>query len=128
MSYFYMSNISNFDNVTTPDESYLQVGVYTGSSTETPENGVIKFTKNNIDYTASFLMIRARADNDVLVELYPSQYGVYIPAGELWSVDSLDSIDKFYIRNIFTYRQTSETTYTPESTNTGYIQWMIGYK
>lgn len=121
MSYFYMSNISNFDNVTSPNASYEQVGIYSSTTDlENSEHGVVKFSKDNIDYSASFLMIRARYDNDILIELNPSHYGVYIPANELWSVDSLEGIDKFYIRNIFNNEGTSLST--------GYIQWMIGYK
>lgn len=121
MSYFYMSNINNFDEVTSPQASYLQVGKYTNpNAEESTSNGVIKFSKDNIDYSASFLMIRARYDNDLLIELNPSHYGVYIPANELWSVDSLEGIDKFYIRNIFDLEG--------NEINTGYIQWMIGYK
>lgn len=121
MSYFYMSNIINFNEINNPNASYLEVGKYTDSTTtESASNGVVKFSKDNIDYSASFLMIRARYDNDILIELNPSHYGVYIPANELWSVDSLEGIDKFYIRNIFDLNG--------KSIDTGYIQWMIGYK
>ena len=126
MSYFYMSNISNFNDITNPNDSYQEVNIHTSpDGPESTTNGVIKFSSTTgIDYSASFLMIRARYDNDLLIELNPSHYGVYIPANELWSVDSLEGIDKFYIRNIFKYRQDG-TSYT---TDTGYIQWMIGYK
>ena len=133
MSYSYMSNINNFSNVTEPDKAYLEAKVYTGVTTpshpnlEGPEDGIIEFKKGDIKYSASFLMIRARTDNDVLIELSPSNYGVYIPAGELWSVDSLDTIDKFYIRNAFTYQNDNGVLSTTTST-TCYIQWMIGYK
>ena len=124
MSYFYMSNISSFDEINNPNASYLEVGKYTDSTTtESASNGVVKFSKDNIDYSASFLMIRARYDNDILIELNPSHYGVYFPANELWSVDSLEGIDKFYIRNIF---KIDNNEYI--SATTGYIQWMIGYK
>ena len=124
MSYFYMSNISSFKEINNPNDSYLEVGKYNDSDAEeSTSNGVVKFSKDNIDYSASFLMIRARYDNDILIELNPSHYGVYIPANELWSVDSLEGIDKFYIRNIF---KIDNNEYV--SATTGYIQWMIGYK
>lgn len=122
MSYFYMSNINDFSNVHSPVQSYQQIGKYDSSSTlEEPSNGVITFKSiEGIDQKANFLMIRAHNENDLLVQLYPSQYGTYIPAGELWAVDSLNEIEKIFIRNIFS------TTGT--QLNSGKIQWMIGYK
>lgn len=125
MSYFYMSNINDFKEINNPNDSYLEVGKYTDSTTtESVSTGVIKFSRDDIDYSASFLMIRARYDNDVLIQVTSHEegdnYGVYIPANELWSVDSLEGIDKFYIRKIFDLNG--------KSIDTGYIQWMIGYK
>ena len=109
MGYFYMSNINSFTTVTSPTDSYQDVTV------DTP----IKFEDNNINQKANFIMIRAHQNNDVLIQLYPSNYGTYIPAGELWAVDSLDQIEELYVRKIF-----QGTT----SVTTGKIQWMIGYK
>ena len=65
-------------------------------------------------------MIRAENEKSFIIQLYPSNYCVYIPAGELWSVDSIEQIEKLYIRNIFSLEGEKETT--------GKIQWMIGYK
>lgn len=126
MSYFYMSNIDDFSAVTDLDSSYQEVGVYNSENqnNSTTTNGIINFTKNGINYSASFLMIRARYDNDLLVQISPYNYGVYIPANELWSVDSLDKIDKIIVRNIFKHGENDSVT----SATTGYIQWMIGYK
>ena len=122
MSYSFMSNI-NYESTSTftsPDEYYQTVGVFsTTSSSETPENGVIIFNDNEIQRKAKFLMIRAGADNDFIIQLSPSNYCVHVPAGELWSVDSIDEINKFYIRNIFS---------NGEKVTTGKLQWMIGYK
>ena len=68
-------------------------------------------------------MIRAHKSNGLLLQLYPYEYGVYVPAGELWSVDSLDKIEKIIVRNIF------DTEGIPlASDQKGKIQWMIGYK
>ena len=122
MSYFYMSNIDDFNAVNSLDTAYQEVGVYNSENenNSTTTNGIITFSKDGIDYSASFLMIRARYDNDLLVQISPYNYGVYIPANELWSVDSLDKIDKIIVRNIF------DTD--GNSLSTGYIQWMIGYK
>ena len=121
MSYFYMSNINNFTDVSTPNASYLNVGKYSTSSAETPSNGIIKFTDNNyINQKASFIMIRAHEDNSLLLQLYPYNYGVYIPAGELWAVDSIDKVEKIIVRNIFNTNG--------EPIEEGKIQWMIGYK
>lgn len=122
MSYFYMSNITNLDQSADKNKAYQEVKKCTQESVENGSgDGIINFTKDNINYSASFLMIRARYDNDLLIELSPSNYGVYIPANELWSVDSLENIDKIYIRNIFHPK-------TGKELDTGYIQWMIGYK
>lgn len=121
MSYSFMSNI-NYESTSTftsPDEYYQTVGVFSTSSSETPENGVIIFNNNEIQRKAKFLMIRAGADNDFIIQLSPSNYCVHIPAGELWSVDSIDEINKFYIRNIFS---------NGTQVTTGKLQWMIGYK
>lgn len=122
MSYSFMSNI-NYESTSTftsPDDYYQTVGVFsTTSSSETPENGVIIFNDNEIQRKAKFLMIRAGADNDFIIQLSPSNYCVHVPAGELWSVDSIDEINKFYIRNIFS---------NGEKVTTGKLQWMIGYK
>ena len=122
MSYSFMSNI-NYESTSTftsPDEYYQTVGVFsTTSSSETPENGVIIFNDNEIQRKAKFLMIRAGANNDFIIQLSPSNYCVHVPAGELWSVDSIEEINKFYIRNIFS---------NGEKVATGKLQWMIGYK
>ena len=112
MGYFYMSNINSFTTVTSPTESYQSI------STNVP----INFEDNNyINQKGNFIMIRAHQDNDLLVQLYPSTYGVYIPAGELWAVDSLEQIEKIYVRKVFSATSGQELT-------TGKIQWMIGYK
>ena len=115
MAYFFMSNINNFEDVNNIEASYQEVGIYTGEGDE-PINGVINFNEQK----ASFLMVRAYYDNDILIQLSPSNYCVLVPAGELWSVDSINTIDKIYIRKIFDSNG--------ESKNSGLIQWMIGYK
>ena len=132
MSYSFMSNI-NYESTSTftsPDEYYQTVGVFsTTSSSETPENGVIIFNDNEIQRKAKFLMIRTGVDNDFIIQLSPFKYCVHVPAGELWSVDSIDEIDKFYIRNIFKTIVDPETNVvSTTSTTTGKLQWMIGYK
>ena len=119
MSYSFMSNIKSESDFSSPENYYQEVGVYENSSTETPENGAIIFNDEDIQRKAKFLMIRAGAENDFIIQLSPSKYCVHVPAGELWSVDSIDQIDKFYIKKIF-----SGTT----SVSTGKLQWMIGYK
>lgn len=120
MSYFFMSNIKSTSTFNSPDNYFQNVGVFSSSSTaETPSNGVIIFNDEGIQRKAKFLMIRAGNNNDFVIQLSPSNYCVYIPAGELWSVDSVDEVDKFYIRNIF-----SGNT----KVSTGKLQWMIGYK
>lgn len=122
MAYSYMSNIDDFSYVTYPSRSYQVVGTYKSNTTETPTNGVITFVdENNIAQKANFIMIRAHYNNDLLIQLYPSNYGVYIPAGELWAVDSIDKIEKIIIRKMFNNEGQSFTT-------GGRIQWMIGYK
>ena len=120
MSYSFMSNIRSDSTFNSPEDYYQEVGKYdTNTSTEIPENGVIVFNDNDIQRKAKFLMIRAGVSNDFIIQLSPSNYCVHIPAGELWSVDSIDEIDKFYIRNIFS---------NGAETSTGKLQWMIGYK
>ena len=121
MSYSFMSNIIVNNSIpNSPEEYYQTVGVYNGNaSAETPEQGIITFNIDNIEKKAKFLMIRAGASNDFIIQLSPSNYCVHVPAGELWSVDSIDEIDKLYIRKIF-----SNST----SVTTGKLQWMIGYK
>ena len=120
MSYSFMSNIISNDSMpASPEDYYQEVGVYTNNSIDTPEDGVIVFNDNNIQRKAKFLMIRAGSLNDFIIQLSPSNYCVHVPAGELWSVDSIEEVDKFYIKKIF-----SGTT----SVSTGKLQWMIGYK
>ena len=120
MSYSFMSNIKSTSTFNSPDNYFQTVNVFSSSSsTETPQNGVIVFNDEGIQRKAKFLMIRAGNDNDFIIQLSPSNYCVYIPAGELWSVDSINEIDKIYIRNIFLED-------TPVSS--GKLQWMIGYK
>lgn len=120
MGYLYMSNINNFGNVTNPNTSYQTIGKF-NNSIEEGSPGVITFYNEGINEKANFIMIRAHDDNDLLVQLYPSQYGIYIPAGELWSADLLDPAEKIIVRNIF-------SASTHASINTGKIQWIIGYK
>lgn len=121
MSYFYMSNIDDFAQVQSPSAAYQDIGIYSNGAAETPANGVITFTDiNGINQEASFLMIRAYNTNNLLLQLYPYNYGVYVPAGELWAVDSLRKVEKIIVRNIF------DTDGNPISS--GKIQWMLGYK
>ena len=50
MSYFYMSNINSFTTIVNPEDSYLEVGVYSSTTDpEDPAHGVVKFTKDNVD-------------------------------------------------------------------------------
>jgi len=112
MSYNFMSNIPNFSSVSNGNQAYDTINI----------NSEITFRdKKDITHNASFLMIRAGSESDLLVQLEPSGYCIYIPAGEMWSVDSIGEIEKFVIKNIF----------DPESKNpinSGTIQWMMGYK
>lgn len=105
-----MSNISNFDDINSPDKAYITIN----------KNEEILFKdKNDIIKKAFFLMIRAHSSNDLLVEILPYEYGVYIPAGEIWSVDSIKEISGFKIKNVFKNNS---------SLNEAKVQWMIGYK
>lgn len=114
MSYFFMSNIQDFDDINNSDKSYAEVNV----------GEIINFTDtNNINKKASFFMARAHADNDILIQLLPYGYGVLIPATELWSVDSLMDLEGFIIKKIFNPQNGSEL-----QSSTAKIQWMIGYK
>ena len=112
MSYNFMSNISDFSKVSTGSDAFDNIIV----------NSEITFRdKRDIKHNASFLMIRAGYNSDLLVQIEPSGYCIYIPAGEMWSVDSIGEIEKFIIKKIF----------DPESKNpinSGTIQWMMGYK
>ena len=111
MSYNFMSNIPDFSRVISAQNAYSVIKV----------NDEIKFyDKKDIKHNASFLMIRAGHDNDLLIQLEPSGYCIYIPAGEMWSVDSIGEIEKFIIKRIF-------STGGAEISN-GRIQWMMGYK
>lgn len=113
MSYNFMSNISNLSNISTGNEAYQQINI----------GDKINFIdKNYIKHNASFLMIRAQSDNDLLIDLQPSGYCVYIPGGEMWSVDSIGEIESIVIKNIY-----NPETKEPIS-QSGYLQWMMGYK
>ena len=112
MSYNFMSNIPDFSVVTNGNKSFDSV----------QKNDEISFNdKNDIKHSASFLMIRAGYDSDLLLQLEPSGYCIYIPAGEMWSVDSIGEIDKIIVKGIF-------NTTTKASISRGTIQWMMGYK
>ena len=111
MSYNFMSNISNFSDVTEPDKSFIEIN---------KDTEIEFFDRNLIKQKASFLMIRAEYNNDLLIQLFPSEYCVYIPAGEMWSVDSIGEIEKFVIKKIFNTDGQEQTS--------GKIQWMMGYK
>lgn len=114
MGYRFMSNIHDFDEFSSPEKAYISVST----------NEAINFTDvNDIDQKASFLMVRAHKDNDLLIQILPYNYGVYVPASELWSVDSLSDINGIVIKKSFQATSTSVTELP-----TGKIQWMIGYK
>ena len=113
MSYLFMSNIKNFDNINNPDEAYQTVNI--GDTINFIDN-------NNVNKKASFLMIRAHKNNDILIQILPYNYGVLIPATEMWSVDSLKEIEGITIKQAFDPKNSN-------SINTNCkIQWMIGYK
>ena len=130
MSYSFMSNIYMDDNFNSPESYFQEVGLYRDSSApESPENGVIKFNDVGIQRKAKFLMIRSGASNEFIIQLSPSKYCVHLQAGELWSVDSIEEIDKLYIKNIFQIENDPITQQKVSTTvNTGKLQWMIGYK
>lgn len=112
MSYNFLSNINDFSDFNTPEAAYVEVST----------NQEISFIDNeNIPHNASFLMIRAHSQNDLLIQLMPWGYGVYIPADEMWSVDSLDNVEKIVVKKIFQHSTKTDMT-------NGKIQWMIGYK
>lgn len=107
-----MSNIPNFSTISNGNEAFDNVN----------ENYEIKFyDKQNIKHNASFLMIRAGYESDLLIQLEPSGYCIYIPAGEMWSVDSIGEIEKFIIKKIFDPNNKAAIA-------SGKIQWMMGYK
>ena len=109
-----MSNIKDFDDFSNPDNAYITVNL----------DDTIEFTDmNDVNQKASFLMVRAHKDNDLLIQILPYNYGVYVPASELWSVDSLGDISGITVKKSF---ETTSTSITP--LDTGKIQWMIGYK
>lgn len=112
MSYKFLSNINNFDDFSDADKAYI-----------TPEiNEEINFIDaNNINQEANFLMVRAHGSNDLLIQILPYNYGVFIPAGELWSVDSLSNLQGLTVKKAF-------SAGTSTSINNPKIQWMIGYK
>ena len=110
MSYKFMSNINNFSDINTPDKAYLTTNI----------DEEIIFKNNDIEKRAFFLMIRAHSSNDLLIEILPYSYGVYIPANEMWSVDSIEGISGFKIKKAFSGNNSS--------INTAKVQWMIGYK
>lgn len=111
MGYNFLSNINNFEDFNSPDNAYETI----------PIEQEIPFVDNNgAKQKASFLMIRASADNDLLVQLLPWGYGVYIPANELWSVDSMRDVEGIIIKKAFASSNRQETA-------NGKIQWMIGY-
>lgn len=112
MSYNFMSNIQDFDNFNDELSAYQIVNL----------NEEIPFIDidSGVSQKASFLMIRAHKSNDLLIQITPYKYGVYIPAGELWSVDSLKDIEGIIVKNAFDTNG--------QSLSSGKIQWMIGYK
>jgi len=112
MSYKFMSNINNFEEINNPDKAYIQVN---------KDEEILFKDNNNIDKKALFLMIRAHTSNDLLVEILPYGYGVYVPAGEMWSVDSINEISSIKVKKAFSPSNNSEI-------NSPKIQWMIGYK
>lgn len=110
-----MSNISDFNSINTPDKAYLSVNT---------DVDILFENNNNITKKAFFLMIRAHSDNDLLIEILPYGYGVYIPAGEMWSVDSIKGIEGFKIKKAFNPKNNNIIgDSTPKK-----VQWMIGYR
>ena len=112
MAYNFLSNISNFDSINNPDEAYEQIPV---------EEEVSFLDNNKIQHNASFIMIRAHESNDLIVQLLPWGYGIYVPANEMWSAESLDNVEGFIIKKAFALPSLGEASL-------GKIQWMIGYK
>ena len=112
MAYNFLSNINNFDSINNPDEAYVVVR---------PDEEITFLDAHEIPHTASFLMIRAHESNDLLIQLIPWGYGVYIPANEMWSAESLDNVEGIVVKKIFAKSSLGES-------EVGRIQWMIGYK
>ena len=111
MGYNFLSNIENFEDFNTPDKAYETVPI---------GQEILFIDSNGATQKASFLMVRASADNDLLIQLLPWGYGVYIPANELWSVDSMRDIEGIIVKKAFIPTTRQEATI-------GKIQWMIGY-
>ena len=112
MAYLFMSNINNFDDISNLNAAYQTINI----------GETINFIDNyNINRKASFLMIRAHKDNDILVQILPYGYGVLVPAAEMWSVDSINEIEGIVIKKAFDAEESTELSSCK-------IQWMIGYK
>ena len=112
MAYNFLSNINNFDDINTPEKAYQNILV---------GEEISFLDSDNIPHEASFLMIRAHESNDLLIQLLPWGYGVYIPANEMWSAESLNNVEGIIIKKAFALPSLGESSY-------GKIQWMIGYK
>lgn len=112
MSYNFMSNIPDFSIVSEGSKAFNEVE---------EDTEIVFYDRENIKHNASFLMIRAGYGSDLLIQLQPSGYCIYIPAGEMWSVDSIGEIEKFVVKKIFNPEDKTEIT-------SGSIQWMMGYK
>ena len=113
MAYLFMSNIKDFDDINNPDDAFQEISI----------GDTIYFTdSNSINKKASFLMVRAHEDNDLLIQILPYGYGVLVPATEMWSVDSLNEIEGITIKKAFNPVTSNELSDNVK------IQWMIGYK
>jgi hypothetical protein len=110
MAYKFLSNISDFNDFN---------NIYVNAS---PDDEIIFKDIDNIPHKAHFLMIRAHSSNDLLLEILPYGYGVYVPSNEMWSVDSINDINGFKIKKAFQPGSSNEITSNIK------FQWMIGYK
>lgn len=112
MSYNFLSNINNFTDFNDPSKAYQNVDI---------DEEINFLDIDEIPHDATFVMFRADKSNDLLIQLLPWQSGVYIPADEMWSIESLNNIQGFKLKKAFDSNTSQELT-------SGKIQWMIGYK
>ena len=83
------------------------------------ESGIVKFCEGDESVFCSFLTLRSHEDNHLLFQL--GNYGnlLYVPAGEVFSIEGIAEVNKI--------RLMRSTGLSGQDLSTGKFQWIVGF-
>lgn len=108
--YRFLSNITDFSH-----PLFIDVVV---AATGDENSGVIKFKDGDKEVFPSFLTIRAHEDNHLLFKMGNYESLLYVPAGEVFSIDGIGQVSKIRLIKSFDLGNQEKTS--------GKLQWIAG--